>query len=368
MKHKIISLSFTGILIAMLLLNIILPAKEISKSERRKLTQFPALSWTTIKDGDFIKKYEKYALDQIAFRDYFRTIKTSAGFYLFGLSDQHDIYLKNGHVFKMEYPYRKLSVENMAKKLNSIYETYLKDMNVYYSVIPDKNYFVRHDNQYLFIDYDDMMKILNDNVTNMKYISLFDDLLLDDYYRTDLHWKQESIIKVADKLAAVMNSNYNFIDIDYKKNEYVPFYGSYYGQAALPIAPDTLSYLVSETLNNASVIYYEDSVSTPVKTEIYDVKKLLGVDSYDVFLSGAKPIVEIYNNDNNTQADSELIIFRDSFASCLAPLLLDAYNKITLVDLRYISSDMIGDFITFDNQDVLFLYNTSITNNSTMLK
>ncbi|WMJ77537.1 MULTISPECIES: DHHW family protein [unclassified Sedimentibacter] len=366
MKHKIISLSFTGILIAMLLLNSILPAKEVSKSERRKLTQFPTLSWHTIKDGEFIKKYEKYALDQIVFRDYFRTLKTSAGFYLFGLSDQHDIYLQNDHVFKMEYPYRKASVVNMTKKLNSIYEAYLKDMNVYYSVIPDKNYFVRNDDEHLFIDYEDMLNTLNDRVANMKYISLFDILSLDDYYRTDLHWKQESIIKVADKLAATMNPNYNSIDMDYKKTEYYPFYGSYYGQAALPIAPDTLSYLVSETLNNASVFYYDDSVSTPVETEIYDEKNLLGVDSYDVFLSGAKPIVEIYNN--NTQADSELIIFRDSFASSLAPLLLDAYSKITLVDLRYISSDMIGDFITFDDQDVLFLYNTSIINNSTMLK
>ena len=366
MKNKIISFSFVGILITMFLLNSILPAKEISKSERRKLTQFPALSWQTVKNGEFVKKYEKYALDQIAFRDSFRTIKTASGFYLFGLSDQHDIYLKDGHVFKMEYLYRKSSVENMAKKLNSIYEIYLKDMNVYYSVIPDKNYFVRHDSKYLFIDYDDMLKTLNDSVTNMKYVSLFETLSLDDYYRTDLHWKQENIIKVADKLAAFMKPDYNFIDMDYKKTEFSPFYGSYYGQAALPIAPDTLSYLSNRIIDNASVFYYNDSVSTKAETEIYDEKDLLGVDSYDLFLSGAKPIVEIYNH--STQVTGELIIFRDSFASSLAPLLLDAYSKITLVDLRYISSDMIGDFITFDNQDVLFLYNTSIINNSTMLK
>jgi len=365
-KHKIISFSFTGILIAMLLLNCILPDKEISKSERRKLSQFPTLSWHTLKDGDFIKKYEKYGLDQMVFRDSFRTIKTTAGFYLFGFSDQHDIYFMDEHLLKMEYPYRQSSVENMAKKLNFIYETYLKDMNVYYSVIPDKNYFVRHSNKYLFIDYDNMLKILNDRVADIKYISLLETLSLDDYYRTDLHWKQENIVKVANKLMAVINPDYNFKDIDYKKTDYFPFYGSYYGQTALPISPDTLSYLSSITLDNASVFYYNDTVANPSETEIYNKKHLQGVDSYDVFLSGAKPIVEIYNH--NTQAIEELIIFRDSFASSLAPLLIDAYSKITLVDLRYISSDIIGDFITFDNQDVLFLYNTSIINNSTMLK
>lgn len=366
MKHKIISISFVGILIAMFLLNIILPSKDISKSERRKLTQFSTLSWQSFKDGDFIRKYEKYVLDQIVFRDTFRTIKTSAGFYLFGLYDQHDIYLKDGHVFKMEYPYRKSSVENMAKKLNSIYKLYLHDMDVYYAVIPDKNYFVRQDNKYLFIDYDDMIKTLNDNVKDMTYISLFQTLSLDDYYRTDLHWKQENITKVADKLGSVMKPNYNFIYMDYEKTEYYPFYGSYYGQAALPIIPDTLSYLLNETLDNASVFYYTDIESSPIETKINDEKNLLGVDSYDVFLSGAKPIVEIHNP--NTQAKGELIIFRDSFGSSLAPLLLCGYSKITLIDLRYISANLIGDFITFDNQDVLFLYNTSIINNSTMLK
>ena len=59
---------------------------------------------------------------------------------------------------------------------------------------------------------------------------------------------------------------------------------------------------------------------------------------------------------------------RDSFASSLAPLLVSGYRKITLVDLRYISGDMIGNFIDFKDQDVLFLYSTLILNNSLSLK
>ena len=62
------------------------------------------------------------------------------------------------------------------------------------------------------------------------------------------------------------------------------------------------------------------------------------------------------------------IIFRDSFASSLAPLLLEEYSKISLVDLRYMRLEDLGQFIEFKGQDVLFLYSTLLINNSNVLK
>ena len=92
-----------------------------------------------------------------------------------------------------------------------------------------------------------------------------------------------------------------------------------------------------------------------------------GMDSYDVFLSGAKALITIDNPEGDS--NKELILFRDSFGSSIAPLLLEGYSKITLVDLRYISTDLLGNYIDFSlNQDVLFLYNTQVINNSYMLK
>ena len=71
--------------------------------------------------------------------------------------------------------------------------------------------------------------------------------------------------------------------------------------------------------------------------------------------------------DENTSG-KELIIFRDSYGSSLAPLLLSSYSKITLVDTRYISPTILGNYINFDNKDVLFIYSISIINNSYSLK
>ena len=61
-------------------------------------------------------------------------------------------------------------------------------------------------------------------------------------------------------------------------------------------------------------------------------------------------------------------MFRDSFGSSLAPLLVDGYAKITLVDIRYISPALLDRFIAFDDQDVLFLYSVSILNSSETIK
>ncbi|MFQ8765152.1 MAG: hypothetical protein ACLR8U_00430 [Oscillospiraceae bacterium] len=93
---------------------------------------------------------------------------------------------------------------------------------------------------------------------------------------------------------------------------------------------------------------------TNQKTAVYDMEKAAGKDPYEMFLSGSVSLLTIENPSAKT--DKELVIFRDSFASSLAPLLIDGYTKITLIDIRYLPSARLGSFVTFDNQDVLFLY------------
>ena len=52
------------------------------------------------------------------------------------------------------------------------------------------------------------------------------------------------------------------------------------------------------------------------------------------FLGGSKSLISIENP--NAKTDRELVMFRDSFGSSIAPLLAEDYAKITLVDIRYL--------------------------------
>ena len=127
---------------------------------------------------------------------------------------------------------------------------------------------------------------------------------------------------------------------------------------------EPLNYLYNVLFDSCKVTDYETNSEMP----IYDLAKTESAkgEGYDMFLGGSKSLITIENP--NAATDKELVIFRDSFGSSIAPLFAEAYSKITLVDIRYLPSEMVGRFVTFDNQDVLFLYSTPVLNNSVTMK
>lgn len=345
-----------------LLWGILKPTDEQSVSERRPLAKFPAVTGESVLSGSFMTDFDKYTLDQFPLRDQFRTVKAITSFYIFGQKDNNDIYIKNGFASKLEYPMNVDSIDYAASRFQFVYDKFLagKDMNVYLSVIPDKNYFMAEANGYPSIDYEKFISNLRENTDFVKYIDITSLLELSDYYCTDTHWRQEKLTDVAQHLAAEMGVE---LSAEYTVNKVdTPFYGVYYGQSALPLPSDDLYYLENPVLNNCTVYDFE----TGKYISVYDLDKTNGNDPYEMFLSGSKSLLTIENP--NPSTDKELIIFRDSFGSSLAPLLAEGYAKITLVDIRYISPVMLDRFIEFSDQDVLFIYSTSVLNNSVTIK
>jgi len=360
-KNKVVTLAFLLVLVGLFLLNLISPPQAISFSERRKLQQFPAFSFAKLVNRKWFKEFERYSLDQFFGREQLRQLKAVTVFHLFRQKDNNGIYFLNGHLFKMEYPLREQSVIKAAQKFNNIAQTYLQGMNVFYAIIPDKNYFAAAPNGYPALDYRRLVELMQQNIEKMQYIDLFSCLSLSDYYRTDLHWRQECLQPVVAQLAHSIGLPPTVAEVEYTTVVKYPFYGAYFGQAALPLAPEELIYLTNAAIEDAVVYYYDNKEYG----KVYAAEKFGQIDSYDLFLSGAVALLTIENPQAHT--DRELIIFRDSYGSSLAPLLLAGYRKITLVDLRYLAANKLGEFIEFKNQDVLFLYNTLILNHSEML-
>ena len=338
------------------------PADDLSLSERRSLAQLPELSADTVLSGKFMSGYEDYATDQFPLREQFRTLKALTGLYVFGQKDNNDIYIAGGQAAKLDYPMHADSLDYAASRFTWIYENLLKDANtrVWLSVVPDKNYFLAAANGYPSMDYAAFIAALREKMPYADYVDITGALTIDDYYTTDAHWRQEKLSAVAAKLADALGIT---IDTVYEQiASDVPFYGVYYGQSALPLPADALVYLTNETLQNCRVYDYETGGYIPV----YDTGMLSGKDPYQVFLSGSKSLLTIENPSAAT--DRELILFRDSFGSSIAPLLASGYAKITLVDIRYVSPNRLSRFIDFDGKDVLFLYSTSVLNSSETMK
>lgn len=350
-KNIIITVLFSLIIIGMFVFNVVKEDIDISLSERRKLAQFPELTKENILSSELSNKFESYAVDQIIFREGFRNLKSFVNIKLFGQKDDNSYFEKDGAIYKIEYPLNESNVNKTTDILKNVIDKYLTKANIYYAIIPDKNYYLNDD--HLTIDYLKMKELVSNKLTNASYIDIWDKLNLDSYYKTDIHWRQEEIKPVADTIKLAMGNENT--EIKYNKENVGKFYGTYYGQIASKVEGDEMYILTNDTINDAVVYNYETNETLGV----YNKKETN--DKYDIYLSGATPIIGIKNT--KVQNGKELLIFRDSFGSSLAPLLIDDYENIILIDLRYISNIILDKFVEFkDNQDVLFIYSTMLLN------
>lgn len=343
---------FLAVLFGFSLLHLALPDREVSRSERRRLAQLPPLS------SGFSDKLEEYMLDQFPLREQLRTVNSLVRLYGLGQADIHGIYLQGGGAFRMDGPLQEKQVRHAAAVFSAVQEKYFPSLPAHYVIVPDKN--AKAETGRPRLDTETMRGIVREALPGMTEIDIWDLLSADDYYKTDPHWRQERLLPVAAAICEALGAD---APGTFTEKTLSPFYGAYYGQAALPMAPDTLTYLESADTKAAEVTGPELDGAQPV----YRPELLGGTDGYDVFLSGAQAVLTVTSP--NVHNGRHLVLFRDSFGSSLAPLLLGSFERITLVDLRYISAARLTDYADLsDATDVLYLCSTAVWNNGGTLR
>ena len=337
-------------------LNIFTPDNEVSKWERRKLAKFPEFTFETLFNGKFFTSFQSYSDDQFILRDDFRVLNSFVRRNILLQKDVNGLYIEDGYIFKMDETLNEKSVINIANKTESIISEYLNESNrVFFSVIPDKTYFSKSERPNASSL--EIAEIYKNNLKSGEYIDIFPALSLESYYKTDSHWSQDKLKPVMEIFAEKMGIE-NLPDFS-KISTIGEFYGVYYGQLAAEVPMEEMNYV---EINGKVTLNLEKNGSE----KIYDSEKFGGSDPYDFFMQGATPIIKAVNE--NSATEDELIIFRDSFGSSISPMFLEEYRSVTLVDLRYLSSALLKDYVEFENKDVLFLYSSSILNSNIILK
>ena len=348
-KNKVVVILFGLIIYGFFFLNLVATDKKSSVSERRKLEQFPKVSLKAIVSGDFFKKFDSYSMDQFYQREKFRKLKIKTDMVVLG--NYNNMQIDKDYIYEALYPLNENSVNNLVSKINNIIDLYLDDTNkVYYSLVPDKGYYI---NNSLKLDYTKLVSLYKSVKGN--YIDLFNILSLDDYYKSDTHWKEENLLKVAKELARKMDFTF---DDNLSFKDVVSFNGVYGSRLVLDKDLDKILVAESAFINNA-VVY---DLTSNKKIDVYNYDKINSLDKYDIYLNGASGLLKIDNLLENN--GKRLIIFRDSYTSSLAPLLISGYKEIILVDTRYISPKILNNYINFKDADILFLYGTIMANNS----
>ena len=274
-----------------------------------------------------------------------------------------EVYVSGGYAVTTEAGYDQRSLDYAARKFRQLYGSYLtgNDGHIYLSVIPDKGSFTPAIKGYIPASAQETASALLAQLDFVQYADIAPGLTLEDYYRTDPHWRQECLVPTAQTLAQAMDVP---LAGDFQENAVdTSFYGSYAAKADEPLAADTLRYLTNEILDACTVYDYE----TEAQESLYDLSAVETKTPYDLYLRGSRSLLRIDSPLSAT--DKTLVVFRDSFGSSLIPLLTESYRTIYAVDIRYLNSQLLGRFLSFDgSEDVLFLYSTMVLNNSMTMK
>ena len=338
------------------------PAQDVSQAERRKLAQFQTYAdWKPTGGQEktlagYFTQLETVCLDQFPARQQFRELRSLAKLRLFFQRDAGGYYEVDGSIGKIENELSEAAVTDALGALAKLDAGLFADANRYYAVIPDKNYYLAAANGYPPLAYDTLFSMVDAALgQTCEKIDLAPLLTAESYYNTDPHWRQETILPVADAILQAMDAAPLASDVLWQTDTLSPFYGAYAGHSAIGVPGDALTLL--------QIPAFDDVTVTGVDTVgiVYDKTDFEHVDPYDVYLGGAEALLRI---ENPTQTNGKkLIVLRDSFGSSLAPLFIPAYSEITLVDIRYVAPRMLDKLLTVTaDTDVLYLYSTSVLN------
>ena len=274
-----------------------------------------------------------------------------------------DVYVYQGYAVTTESGYDEKSLNYAARKFQQLYDSYLTGNtgHIYLSVVPDKGSFTMPPEGYTPASAQETTDALLAQLDFVQYVDIAPGLTLEDYYRTDPHWRQERLVPTAQTLAQAMDVP---LTDDFQENTIdTPFRGAYTEKGEEPLTADTLRYLTSAVLDACTVYDYETEAQEP----LYDLPAADTDTPYDLYLQGSRSLLRIDSPLSAT--DKTLVVFRDSFGSSLIPLLTQSYRTIYAVDIRYLSSQLLGRFLNFDgSEDVLFLYSVMVLNNSLTMK
>lgn len=279
-----------------------------------------------------------------------------------------EYFVVDGGVYRAEKELDEKSVDRAIGKFQKFAEDYCGESErVFLALIPSKNGYLNGTNGHLNEAEFAILQSVYDK-WGSNFIDLSVCLRLEDYYRTDPHWRQECLGYVLRELGAALEFETDTIVAEEPLTEnWTPEvltedYLGVYGAEVEGAAPEEMTVLHHPDMEGFIVRSGETGEEMP----LYDTAKLTARDPYELFVGGPQSLVTI----ENPAAENErhLIVVRDSFASALLPLLAQSYSKVTAVDIRYMMPAMVGNFVDFEGADVLFLYSSTVINNSITLK
>lgn len=335
--------------------NIVAKDREFSNRENRVLAEKPVITFSSVKDGTFMKKFESYLSDQFAFRDFYMNIRSVSELALGNKESNGVYYGKNKMLFEKTADFGQYDNKN-REAISAFLDKY-SDLNKYMMIVPNSAWIMKEElpKNAPVNDQDAQIKewenYLGDKI---QFINLCDTIKSHKdeyiYYHTDHHWTTLGAYYAFLDFANVTGIESNFDN--YKtyavKND---FSGTLESKSGYMVDDDVINVYIPNDEENVIVTDGDN-----VTASLYDSKKLGSSEPYGVFLGGNSGFKEI-----NTMSDSgrNIIIFKDSYANCFIPFMTQYFTNIYVVDPRYYYGDIENIMTEKNITDILFLYNAN---------
>lgn len=364
-KNKSFFWAFIVLWGGLILWNLFTPAQEFSESENRYLKVFPKFSTRTLLNGKFMEDVNVYLNDQFAGRPYWVSAQSLIE-YGTGKREINGVYIGGDGMLlgDIAAPDMDVTAKNIAG-INAFAEKY--GIPTYAALIPSSTEIAKENLPKFAAGWDEkgyidnVYSALAPEVKTVDVYSALDmyrefNLNISNYYRTDHHWttfgaRAAYFSAIAPSMGLPERSQpVTTLDVD--------FIGTYHSKTGFPLArADKIEVVSAEDSQVISVEVF-DGAETTVRDSYFVDEFLDKKDKYSYFGGQVQPRLTVKTT---AETGRKLIIFKDSYAHCLVPMLFGDFSEIRLVDLRFVNPMTIDEQLQIENYDeALFIYSTDV--------
>ena len=327
--------------------------KKVSTIENKVLVQKPTLSIENILNKSYMNDMEKYLSDQFFNRESFIGKANKYKIDLLLCKYVNDVFLGQDNYLFVRDTKKDFDQELIEKNISSLssFLSYCEKKQITTNVFLVPSSYEILDNKIDLgtalwfyqnaFDKNEYFKVL-ENKNNID-INLVDNILSKEkdnyiYYKTDHHWTTYGAYCL---YKGEINKNINNYENETKIVSET-FSGTTANKINIYNTFDTISAPIIKNEENVEVIYDMNGKND----DLYKEKYLNENDKYSYFLDGNHGFVEIKNK--NLTNDKKTLVIKDSFANCFIPFMVNDYQQIDVIDLRYFNIP-ISNFLRTNN-------------------
>lgn len=386
---------------------------DTSVIEKRTLTEFPTITWSTFWDGSFFKAVDTWYADTYPLRESLISGSQSLENHYGLRSDQivgealvaddipdpdaageevqaaepeeilpdgtvteigemqGQIYITNNCGYGLYY-FTQSPADQFAATMNQIYANVKDKVNLYVMICPISAGVMLDqavlDDMGCSSEKDAIDYIYGKMDPGIHTVSAFDNLKKHNaeyiYFHTDHHWTALGAYYAYQAFCREKGIEAHNI-ADYETMEFPGFLGTFCSSSnnapALQANPDTVVAYIPKGTNAMTMHYTNGSVVDWFI--VNDVSGYAKSELYATFVGGDRPFS--YAHNPAITDGSAVMVVKDSYGNAFIPWLVDHYEYIYWVDARYTSNTISQMVRDYNVQDVIYevqIYNSSTDN------